>query len=255
MNNILDRLAYAKLYNLRYYNDNVSKIYFAKISHYGSYIDVIEYKKIKLSFKSDRLDYVKKLQNSRRHYSLSRARQNIYRLVEANVFRHGAYKPIFATLTFKQNIESLREANQHYKYFIKKLNDYVGYNVKYVAVPEFQRRGAVHYHIVFFNLHFIDRLQFESLWSHGFTNIGYADSNGNKINNVSAYLSKYLSKDTADKRLYGQRSYFTSRGLFHVIHTFDYSYIDTILLSNTMICINSYENGDFTLRKFRLIKK
>jgi hypothetical protein len=52
-----------------------------------------------------------------------------------------------------------------------RLNYHIGHALKYVSVVEFQKRGAVHYHAVFFNLPFIVNDELAAIWSHGFIKI------------------------------------------------------------------------------------
>jgi len=87
-----------------------------------------------------------------------------------------------------------------------------GTEFRYIAVPEFQKRGAVHYHCVFFNLPFVDSVYdvISSLWSNGFVFVQSVSS----FQHLSNYISKYFTKDSMDSRLNGRRSYFCSRGLF-----------------------------------------
>jgi uncharacterized short protein YbdD (DUF466 family) len=91
--------------------------------------------------------------------------------------------------------------------------------VKYVSVPEFQKRGAVHYHAVFFNLPLInlrDEFQtgdFASNWEHGFIKAKKIAG----VPNVGNYMTKYMTKDATDRRLVGRKKYFATRGLIQPI--------------------------------------
>jgi len=63
-------------------------------------------------------------------------------------------RPLFITLTFAENVQEIGTANKLFTLFVKKLN-YQTYKtkksvLKYLAVIEFQQRGAIHYHIIFF---------------------------------------------------------------------------------------------------------
>lgn len=146
----------------------------------------------------------------RRSFSISRARLRIRRLISANSARYGC-KDLFVTFTFAENITSLKEANACWTAFIKRLKYHLGFNPAYVAVVEFQQRGAVHYHAVFFNIPFIEDIKdkWAEIWSHGFISI----KSIKKINSIGAYLSKYLQKGVVDARLFNEKCYFSSRGL------------------------------------------
>ena len=84
-----------------------------------------------------------------------RSKREVRNVLQCNAYRYGC-KPVFITLTFADNIQDLFIANAEFTLFIKRLNYYVFKQkksiLKYLVVPEFQKRGAVHYHIIFFNL-------------------------------------------------------------------------------------------------------
>jgi hypothetical protein len=156
--------------------------------------------------------------------SLSRTRNHVIRSINANCyhwqdFNQQVIAPQFLTYTFADNITSLDDANALYTNYIKRLN-YHYYNskqsvAKYVTVPEFQKRGAVHYHTVFFNLPQLDQRyeyhsgEFASYWEHGHIKIKKIAH----IPNVGRYMTKYMTKDATDTRLVGRKKYFSSRKL------------------------------------------
>nr|BAA07788.1 rep protein [Brevibacillus borstelensis] len=155
--------------------------------------------------------------------SLSRARKKIRRLINANVYKHPSedgelYKPVFMTLTFAENVTDVDLANKAFKQFIRKLNGHVygrgRVGLKYVTVIEFQKRGAVHYHCVFFNLPFIDSGVIASLWGQGFIKVNSMKKrDGTNCDNVGAYVTKYMQKELDDERLHGRKCYLVSKGL------------------------------------------
>ena len=49
----------------------------------------------------------------------------------------------------------------------------------------------------------------QEIWKNGFVWI----KNISNVDNLGAYVTKYMSKDNADERLVGNRCYFTSQGL------------------------------------------
>lgn len=147
----------------------------------------------------------------RRVDNLWSTRQRIRRLITANV---GKRPPVFLTLTFRQNVREIREANAIFTNFIKRLKRYAQCNPRYLTVIEFQKRGSIHYHALFFDLPFVDKNILEQkIWAHGYTNIQIVKKDLSKIQNLGAYISKYLQKNLIDQRLYKQKSYFTSRNL------------------------------------------
>lgn len=142
-----------------------------------------------------------------REESLQRARRNIRRLVNANI----EYQSKFVTLTFRDEIKDLEVANNEFTNFIKRLKRRYEF-VEYLAVPELQMkydRGVWHYHVIIFSgIDYIPFKELESIWGNGFVYINKID----QVDNVGAYVCKYLTKDTAES-LKGKKSYFASRGL------------------------------------------
>ncbi len=155
--------------------------------------------------------------------SLSRTRNTLIRLINANSrmwkLIDEKIEPLFITFTFKENIKNVSQANPLFTNFIKRLNYHIFKTkdsvVKYVVVPEFQKRGAVHYHAVFFNLPPLDIKQeretreFQKLWEHGFIEIKAM----NDVPNIGLYMTKYMTKDATDRRLVGRKKYFSAREL------------------------------------------
>ena len=210
--------------------NRISKAYAKKAILYGNKIEVFDYKKIQVSFKDSRIFHRKNLKTERSQSSINRARNNLFRLIDSNVNRHGKYSAVFVTLTFKENKTDLKPCNQEFKLFIKRLNYRLDTKLKYVTVPEWQKRGAVHYHCVFFNLPFLNKLELESIWGHGFTNIQLVKNS----TAMAGYLAKYFSKACSDPRLYGQRAYMTSRGLFRPIEVYGGHEVDNVTESATI---------------------
>jgi len=145
----------------------------------------------------------------RRIDSLARTRQSIYYLTRSNVGAWGKYPPVFLTLTYARNEKNLSNANEDFRLFMKLLSREVNKKLRYVAVPEFQKRGAVHYHILFFNLPKLKPARVQELWGNGSIRIEKVKG----IKNMAAYFAKYLTKDTVDKRMKGFRILKCSRGL------------------------------------------
>jgi len=152
--------------------------------------------------------------------SILRAQAKVRRLVNANAFVYG-YMPIFVTYTFAENLRDIKVANKLFRAHIRAMKQKHVPNLRYLAVPERQKRGAVHYHVVFFDLPFMQGIKsiFEANWEHGFLQVKAIKH----VRNVGAYISKYFSKGWLDEREKGSKSYFTSEGLFQplVFHSLD----------------------------------
>lgn len=129
-------------------------------------------------------------------------------------------KTKFMTLTFKDNIQDISYTNYEFNKFIKRLNFHL-YNdkkqkLKYIAVWEKQKRGAIHYHIIFFDFPYIKLKKLQEIWTHGFVKINKIDVDSK--DNRGRYVSKYFSKDI-DERDYKQKAFFKSRNLIMPITT------------------------------------
>lgn len=134
-----------------------------------------------------------------------RARTELRRLINSNVEDDSK----FLTLTFKDNVIDLDYANNEFKKFIKRLNYHFNIKVKYSCVIEFQKRGAIHYHVILYNLSGrVDLHKLSDVWGHGFIKLNKIKG----VDNVGAYICKYMTK-TDDKRLEGRKMYFNSRSL------------------------------------------
>jgi len=137
-----------------------------------------------------------------RDYSLRRTRSRITRLINAN-----ADMRTFITLTFKDNVVDLFEANYIFNKFTKRLKRQFP-QLKYLAVPEFQKRGAVHYHVLI-NVDYIENAKLAEIWGQGFVMINKVQH----INNLGLYISKYICKDLFDIRYFGMRKILCSKNL------------------------------------------
>lgn len=136
-------------------------------------------------------------------HSIYRTRESIRRLILANFDNHSK----FVTLTFKENMTDIEQTNREFKKFIQRLR-YKYENFRYLAVIEFQDRGAVHYHMIS-DLPFIKNKELASIWKQGFVKI----NDIRHVDNVGAYMIKYMAKDLADNRLSGRKAYLCSKGL------------------------------------------
>lgn len=191
--------------------------------------------------------------------SLRRARQDVRRTVNANVWAYGEhFPPKFLTLTFGDNVTDLDQANYEFKKFIQRMNYLVfgtkSGNLRYTAVPEFQERGAVHYHVIFYNLPYTKADVIAKVWGNGFIKINKIDD----VDNIGAYVCKYMVKDLEDERLRGRKCYFNSRGLFKPVVIEDEKKTETIkqsLPDEYVTVYKQYENeylGKIIYRQYNL---
>lgn len=150
----------------------------------------------------------------RRSDNARRASMAFRRLVSANLGR-GSTPPILATLTYRSNFTDLSAAYKHYSAFAQSLRRKFGHEFKYLCVPEFQKRGAVHFHAFFWGLpeelFLLERKNrtLAQIWSHGFVDLKRTDGAGA----LAGYLTKYLTKAYEDPRLKNQKAYVASRNI------------------------------------------
>lgn len=153
--------------------------------------------------------------------NIMRAKFNMQRLIKTN---EKEFKT-FITLTFEENVKDISKANNIFKNFKDQIKR-VKRDFKYVCVPEFQKRGAVHYHLLTnidytdFSLLSKDEYKHHSkkykMWNTGryikYWNKGFSLVKNLDNIDVVGYLTKYMTKDI-DNRLWGKRRYLYSQNL------------------------------------------
>jgi hypothetical protein len=148
------------------------------------------------------------LRRKQKHYE--QTRWDIARLVDCNF----NYQTKFVTLTFKENVQEINQTNREFKYFIQRLNYYLYktkiQSLKYIATWEKQKRGAIHYHVIFFDFPYIAKEKLQALWAHGFIKINRVEVDSKE--NRGRYLSKYFGKDLELKE-HKKKAFFKSQNL------------------------------------------
>ena len=194
-------LSSPKCYQIKIYAlGDIYEIYKYEIPVYAGYH--------KFRFKGrEHADENTKIENRKK--VATRIRNNVRRLALANFDEHSR----FFTATFKDNLTDMDFANNEFKKFIKRLK-YQYNDFKYLAVVEFQKRGAIHYHMLS-DFGYIEQTDLEKIWNNGFVWIRdlLTANKGRPVDNVGAYIVKYMNKNVIDKRLMGKKAYFTSRNL------------------------------------------
>ena len=179
--------------------------------------------------------------------NINRSKFQFQRLVRTN---ESKFKT-FITLTFKENITDVKEANYQFKKWVIAIRQ-LKKDFLYIGVPEFQKRGAVHYHLLT-NLdikenHNIIIPQKDNkncydvkFWIYGFSSVFDV-----KNINVVGYMSKYMTK-SCDNRLFAHRRYFYSRNLekpeefyLDTRKDFDFTLIADLLSNSNVTYENSY---------------
>ena len=175
-------------------------------------------------------------ERDRRKETLNKVKRNIERLAYINF--DNKYTSL-VTLTYRVNITDLNIANKDFNKFVMRLNYTLQKlkrpALKYICRPEFQERGAIHYHLVT-NLRSFpftsdvvrewraagslpeawkDEYNLKDLW-HG-KEAGKGSVNLEPIKkgmfSVCSYLTEYLTKQSEDEKFRQRKSFFTSREL------------------------------------------
>ena len=162
--------------------------------------------------------------------NIIRSKVELQRLTKCN---ESIFKT-FITLTIAENLTDINEANKKFDIWRTKAQSVLKKNKKelsYVCVPEYQKRGAVHYHLLT-NLDYesseliIPQVEFTEkqmkemtqeqrdkckdvkYWTYGYSRV----DNLTDIHDVVGYISKYMTKNV-DNRLWGKRRYLASHNL------------------------------------------
>lgn len=180
-----------------------------------------------------------------------RQKMNLIRLANTN-FRGKDVR--FLTLTFRENLQDIEKANKIFNLFIKHLNYQLKKKgkptIKYLVVIEFQKRGAIHYHALT-KMSFTRVEIIRECWRKASKEFG-----GNidikrvdRVDNVGAYISKYMSKNNEDLRLSGKKQYWSSRNLekpIEVVGDQAESYIEKLGLKTKKIAYESSWTDEYT---------
>jgi len=135
--------------------------------------------------------------------------------------------PLLLTLTYRENITDIRQGYSDFTAFVQSLRYKFGKVFKYVAVPEFQKRGAVHFHALVWGLPseiFVEERKTRTLaklWGLGFVFLKKTDGDAK----LSSYLSKYMTKAFSDSSLKNCKAYVSSRNMLRPVYI---SGVDTL---------------------------
>lgn len=175
----------------------------------------------------------------------------------------------FITLTFAKNEQNIEIANRKFRYFVDKVRR-IKKDFKYLCIPEFQKRGAIHYHLLTNVSTSDDKLIYSQsdnpkykhikYWNLGFDSIEVIKGD---IKKIVGYISKYMTKEI-DNRLFGHRRYFYSNNLDKPLE----NYIDTDIVRDFNFYqkkiqelqpiyqrdyINPYDNSKVTFLEYQKI--
>jgi hypothetical protein len=191
-----------------------------------------------------------------RRSNARRAKNELRRLILAN-FSNGSK---FVTLTFRngavKDVTNVAECNGAFDKFMKRLRrEYKDF--RFARVIEFQDsngRGAVHYHVLFEGLPYVKFDELAAIWGNGFIGINRIDH----VDNVGAYVLKYMVKDMDDHRLFQKKAYSTSHNLVRPIVLYGAEaeeIIEKYLANKKAVFTNGYVSeyqGQITYQEFNL---
>lgn len=157
----------------------------------------------------------------RRRQSLRDSRNLTKRLALMN-FNNGDK---FLTLTFDPSrfddhskIRNLDFVDKEFKKFIQRFNYKFKTKLKYLAVRETHKSGVFHFHMICNwekdfsceeEIRASERFLGKEVWKHGFVDIKTI----NHVDNVGAYIIKYMTKDLSIELFKGKKMYLCSKGL------------------------------------------
>jgi hypothetical protein len=153
------------------------------------------------------------------HLSVARrAKHNFFLLVQANIV---GKPPYLISLTYQEHLTDLKVGWKHFNAFIRQLRYRFGNEFRYLAVPEWQGNGRLHFHTLFWGLP--EDLQYRPglpeevqnriiarTWNRGFVDVVLTDGSPK----LATYLSAYFSYSFVDEKMHGQQHYTASKNVF-----------------------------------------
>lgn len=144
-------------------------------------------------------------------YSVSRTRRIIRQIIHNNIT--DIQKVSFLTLTFRsEKYFDYSAAVYEFTKFIKRLKYNFfekNYKLKYLAVPEKQKRRVWHFHVILFDVPYLYNEKLAEIWGLGFIKINQVKD----VKGLSDYICKYITKQFVENFEKGKKRVFTSRGL------------------------------------------
>lgn len=164
------------------------------------------------------LDECKK---SIRKDNIVRSRNNVFDLAYMNENKWLS----FITLTFKENISNVDTAFKKFNIWLtqfKRQCKKENIELYYLGVIEFQKRGAIHYHLLTNIMCGSKLLPLQQgkknmydvkYWNYGFSSAFDIYNDTNEDFSCAKYMCKYMTKKNNDDRLFGHKRYYHSRNL------------------------------------------
>jgi len=192
---------------------------YTRIVQYGDITEIYEYEnalsprqKGKPRKKARRS--IKKYRSVR---SCKRARFSFFRLVAENLKRKGS--PAFLTLTMGNSDTDLSRGYRYILDFKRNVKNKMGITISYIAVPEWQKKGRLHFHLLVWGLESVSQdsetnnRNIQRCYARGYVDFRHARDNSPKL---ATYLAKYMAKAYEDERLGGRRAYSSTRDIVKI---------------------------------------
>lgn len=186
----------------------------------GNVIEVYEYQEKINSGYSNKIEKKERVQSEevkKENFarSIKRTRRKIRELVNCNFDNDNSS---FLTLTFKENLIDYDVAFKYWDLFKKRVQYKYKIKLSYLGVVEFQKRGAIHFHICLFNVPYLKHSELYEMWLSvtGGGGVYIEKVATETCDNVGAYVTKYITKDSDDffdNEYKGKKRYFQSRNL------------------------------------------
>ena len=125
-------------------------------------------------------------------------------------------RKVFDEMSAHKQYDSLKRKQKHYEQTRWEIARIVDCNfdnkTKFLTLTfrEKQKRGAIHYHVIFFDFPFVAKEKLQDLWTYGFIKINRIDVDS--MENRGRYLSKYFGKDLELKE-HKKKAFFKSQNL------------------------------------------
>lgn len=182
--------------------------------------------------------------------SIRRARSSFFKIAKNHLDANKAL-PFFLTLTYHNEYETPPSIADSYIYlgsFFRKAKALFGEHISYIAVPEYQTRGFIHFHALVWGLP--DSVEEERttrilqrLWCQGYTDVRRAVY---KSDALAGYLAKYFTKAYADNRFFNKKAYTASRNIVRPSEkgsNIMSSFLSTFIEKDTLIDRTEYDTN------------
>lgn len=190
---------------------------YTRVVQYGDVTETYEYEKLV----TDRRGRPKKkprrsrtIRKYRSQRACKRAKFQFFRLVSENLASKGL--PSFVTLTMGTDDTDLSCGYSYILTFKRNVKNKMGITFSYIAVPEWQKKGRLHFHLLVWGLQSVtedserDYRNLQRCYQRGYLDFRHARENSPKL---ASYLAKYMAKAYEDERLSGRRAYSCSRDI------------------------------------------